>query len=548
VERHRILVPAIACLGLAAPWAAHAQTASNGDTVTAVDAVIVTAQRRAERLVDVPASVSVVSGEQLGSSGVGNSFDLRLVTPNFNITNQGVFAQPTVRGIGTTVVGPGADPSVAMYVDGVYQAAQQSALLDFADIQSIQVLKGPQGALYGRNATGGAVVITTRAPKLHELSGHGEVSYGSFAEIIGRAFVNVPLGDQWAANLSAYERKNHGYTTNVATGRRTSKTDTFAIRGRLLFQPTDSAKFILTGSNTNSFDNTAYSYAPYRGVGPAGTVATALNNPRLISLSYDPVGRLVQDNVSLNAEFTGAWGTLTSITSWAIVKPPFRTDIDGSELPLQDFRAFGVKETTKTQEFIYTSPSTGPFRWIGGLFAYRDSNLGGSQVCVGAAGVCGLQSATNEYTTAYAAYAEGTYDLTEALHLTVGGRYSYEKKHATNAATAGAPLRLDAEKNFYAFTPHAALRYSLSDYSSAYASYSRGFKSGLFDSGNTSGCTTAPLVCPSHGTPVQPEKVTDDQAFALARSVSRKIEAELQYPGQIRVIVMRETRCVEFAK
>ena len=151
---------------LAAP--AFAQTpaeATPAGEAAASDEIIVTAQRRDARYVDVPASISVVTGEQLTASGVSGTRDLQLLTTGLNISQQGTFVQPTIRGIGTTVTGTGADPNVAIYVDGVYMASQGAALFDFNSVAQVEVLKGPQGTLYGRNATGGAIVVTTKVPE-----------------------------------------------------------------------------------------------------------------------------------------------------------------------------------------------------------------------------------------------------------------------------------------------------------------------------------------------------------------------------------------------
>src|SRR5690606_31280312 len=137
---------------------AQTPTAPTDPTATTVDDIVVTAQRRSERLIDVPVSVSVATGEQLEAAGITNSTDLRLITPALNLTVQGSFVQPTIRGVGTSVVGPGADGNVALYIDGVYQAVQAAAMFELNDIASIEVLKGPQGTLFGRNATGGAMV------------------------------------------------------------------------------------------------------------------------------------------------------------------------------------------------------------------------------------------------------------------------------------------------------------------------------------------------------------------------------------------------------
>ncbi|MDB5423892.1 MAG: putative TonB-dependent receptor [Phenylobacterium sp.] len=479
-----------------------------------VDELVVTAQRRSERYVDVPTSVSVVTAAQLATSGVSSSRDLRLLTPGLNITLQGTFIQPTIRGVGTSVTGTGADPNVAVYVDGVYQASQGSTLFDFNNIEQIETLKGPQGSLYGRNATGGAIVVTTKAPSLTEMSGNAEASYGRFHEVRASGYVNIPVSDQLAVSVAAYGRKNDGYVKNVFLNEDAAITKTSGVRARVLFQPSDSLRFILTGAHTNQSDTTAYSYSPLNGNTPqAGSLGQALgraHETRKIALDTRPYNKLEMNSANLNGQWTGAWGTLTSISSYTDVEFPFWTDLDGTERRVQSFRAIPQTQRTETQEFIYASPDTGRFSWIGGLYYYHDRSHTQAQVFVGGNPLPfpPLRPDVHVTATAYAAYAEGTFDLTDRLHLTAGGRYSSEKKHAENNDGPGGVLMLDATKTFNAFTPHVALRYDVTSQSSAYASYSQGFKSGLFDGAATGTCTTiANPTCPFKGVPVKPEKV-----------------------------------------
>jgi iron complex outermembrane receptor protein len=503
-----------------APVAALAQSAAGAGKVAdppAVTEVVVTAQRRSERLVDVPSSVSVVTSKQLTNSGIQDSRDLRLLTPGLNISSQGTYVQPTIRGVGTTVTGTGADPNVAIYVDGVYISSQGSALFDFNNIDQIEVLKGPQGSLYGRNATGGAIVVSTRAPSLTKASGSFDASYGSFDEVALSAYLNVPLSSMFAFNIAAYSRKNDGYTHNLALdGKDSSYTNSRGVRARLLFEPDPDFRAILTASYIKQADNTAYSYRPLDGNTQfPNTVAAHIPNNDYtdISLNDDPTNNLEYKTVSLNIDWSHAWGKLTSISSYADTSFPFETDLDGSETPYETFVAAPQTEKTVTQELIYTSPVIGPFSWLGGLYYYHDDAITQARVAVGGVyyPIPALQPYVQATANAYAAYAEGKLDITRRLHLTVGGRFSDETKQVTNRdGGPGGVLMLDAGHTFTAFTPRAALRYDLSDKSSTYFSYSEGFKSGLFDGGATGACVSPVRPdpnCPYKGVPVQPETV-----------------------------------------
>lgn len=505
------LLAGATCLTPALTFAQTAGEAASGGEI------VVTAQRRSERYVEVPASVSVTTAEQLNDSGITNSHELRLLTPGLNVTQQGLYTQPTIRGVGTSVTGPGADPNVAIYVDGVYQPNQGAALFDFANIERVETLKGPQGTLYGRNATGGALVVTTRAPSLDAQSGRFEASYGSFNESVVSAYYNLPISDTFAMNFALYNRQNDGYTDNVITGEDSSVSEALNVRVRALIQPTENLRFLLTASHTDSFDSTAFSYTPINNnaIGGAATQAAqfGLNDREHIALNTSPSAEVNAWAFNLNTELTGSWGTLTSITSFATVDTPFSTDLDGTENDIQSFFVNPQEAETYSQELIYTSPQMGAFSWLGGILYIHDKALSDVQVCLGT--TCPpsppLAPYASQETSASAIFAEGTIDLTPDWHLTLGGRYSLEEKDAQNRnATPDGPLMLDAHDEWEAFTPRLALRYDLTDNSSAYVSYSEGFKSGLFDAGATGACNAATLgtaACPSPGTPVEPEEV-----------------------------------------
>jgi iron complex outermembrane recepter protein len=495
---------------LAAPAFAQAPDELPPPAAEAADSgeIVVTAQRRDARYVDVPASISVVTGDQLTAAGVSGTRDLQLLTTGLNISQQGTFVQPTIRGIGTTVTGTGADPNVAIYVDGVYMASQGAALFDFNSVAQVEVLKGTQGTLYGRNATGGAIVVTTKVPDLGRNSGSFEVGYGRFNELRGDAFLNVAVSDNVAFNVGGYVRSNDGYTTNVFNGQKASVTKSYGIRGRLLIEPAHNLRLILSAAYVSQDDNTAYSYVPINGNSIRPTsVAAQLGQTDLskISLNDHPYNRLRLTTISLKIDWKGSWGGLTSTSAYAHTSFPFLTDLDGTEVNIQTFR--GDPQTTETlsQELIYTSPDFGAFSFVAGLFYLHEKSETNANILVG--GTVVFPPDVFATADAFAAFVEGTIDITERLHLTVGGRYSTERKHVTTFFGRNGPLVVDASKRFSAFTPQASLRYDLSDVSSIYASYSEGFKSGLFDGGNLGNCPVVGPTCPFRGVPVEPEKV-----------------------------------------
>lgn len=525
-----------ALLAGAMPFAASAQAQTAASDTG--DEVVVTAQRRSERLVDVPISISVQSAEELDLAGVSGTDELELVTTGLNFVQQGSFVQATVRGVGTTVTGTGADPNVAIYVDGVYQPNMTGALFEFNNIDQIQVLKGPQGTLYGRNATGGAIVVTTKSPDLEDFNASFSASYGSFNERKVQGYMNIPLGEHLAFNIAALGRKNDGYTQNVARGGEdTSTNDTLGIRAKLLFEPDDHFRAVLSGNYINQSDNAAFAYVPTASSSFPATVGAGFgrNYDDKVSLNSAPTSKIRGSSVSLQADWNYDWGTLTSITSYADLIYPFSTDLDGTELNFQSFNAVPQNQNTTTQEFIFTSPDTGRFSWIGGVYVYEDDQLTWAKVFVNGGLAANLYA--NQETSAYAVYAEGTFDITERLHITAGARYSSEEKHATLNIGPGGPTALNQTHRWDDVTPRLALRYEVDDHSSAYISYTEGFKSGLYNAGSAS------------TTPVEPETVSAYEVgyryasggtlFSAAAffSNNKNIQANAFTPGNIQILL-----------
>lgn len=447
-----------------------------------MDQVVVNAQRRDERLVDVPISVSVASGEQLKQAGITNSADLKLVTPALNLTQQGSFVQPTIRGVGTSVVGPGADGNVALYVDGVYQATQAAALFELNAIDSIEVLKGPQGSLFGRNATGGAIVVTTAAPEF-DFSGRVTGSYGNFNDRRLSGYITGPITDKIAANLAVLYHEDDGYVTNVATGSDLAKTNAYLARGKILVEATEDLSLTFTGSYVKHENNAAFSYIPvpenFRYVTSDAYSLGVAGSRDEASMDFNPYSQLEGGSLSINAVYDADWATITSTTSYTQQQQPFYTDTDGTELPIQEVHS-PQDQDTFVQEVTFASNSDGDVSWIFGGMYYDDETESYGTVYVNNTPVAVL--VPNVQTEAAAAFAEVTFSPTERLHLLLGGRYNTETKtFMGRVGGRNGPIVANDDEKWDSFTPRASIRYELSDQSSVYLTYSEGFKSGLYN-------------------------------------------------------------------
>src|SRR5579863_3750210 len=235
---------------------ASQQTSTNGD-------IIVTAQRRSETLTNVPASITALSAQALTAAGVTSNVDLAKVTPGLTMPSYGAFVQPALRGVTSGGANVGESSNVATYIDGIYQPQQISNLLELPDVEQIEVLKGPQGALYGQNATGGAILINSFSPKF-TTTGNLSASYGDYNDVNLRGYITGPLSDTVAVSVAGGYHRHDGYRTNVLTGQRNRGLDSKAIRGKILFKPTPDLRITLAGYYSDRDDSAAYAGQAYK--------------------------------------------------------------------------------------------------------------------------------------------------------------------------------------------------------------------------------------------------------------------------------------------
>ncbi|WP_158257952.1 TonB-dependent receptor [Sphingopyxis lindanitolerans] len=488
--------------------AAHAQetatqTAKAAD-VTADDSgdIIVTAQRRQERLTDVPISITAITGDQIAAAGISNSNDIGLITPGLYIPQTGQNVQPTIRGIGTTISAVGADANVALYIDGVYQSAQTSNSFALPDLDRIEVLKGPQGTLFGRNATGGAIVIHTREPSFTP-TGSLSLSYGSFNEFMARGYVSGPITDKLAASLSFVSTHDRGYTWNATRNEWNSETDEDTIRWRILWEPTSELKVILTGQYSDRASNLAQSIKPLDGnVNVRGTHPDLYlpTDPKIIVINEAPVAKVESKGGSLDVEWNTGGGTLTSTTAYSKDVPYQIFDTDYTSLS-NSVQEFTTPSETFTQEFTYASDLSGPINFVVGGFYFDNKAqlIRWSRRQLDGPLTAFLDARTK--TTSLAAFGELYVDLTDRLRVIGGIRYTNEKKSIDATGILDGPDTLVTDDKWNSFTPRASILYEITPSTNVYATFSQGFKAGAY---NPSFIAGVPVQTDS----VDPEKVT----------------------------------------
>lgn len=479
----------VALATCAAP-SAFAQQAQ-ATTTQSDEEVIVNAQRRAQRLEDVPISVTALTSSQLDSQGLKSTHDLAQAVTGMTITESGGYVQPFIRGIGSTVTNLGEQGSAATYIDGVYMPMVSGQWYDLANLQSIEVLKGPQGTLFGRNANSGAILITTRAPSSTP-SGNFQLGYGNLNSVSGRGYVTGPVGDNIAVSLAGNYDSHDGYIRDLYTGGNTiGDGERYTLRGAALFQLTDNFKFTLAVDTQHSSDPTPILTQPingYQGYLPGGLLP---QGPR------DFVGNENVGYVNMQTGYSGrAQWDLGSVdfTSTTAVRHYVTHSInyDSDTTPTRFSQISNKDEGTQTtQEFQLNSHQGGNFNWVLGAF-YMDQESDYRPLLV--ASTSTVTSITAQQTTrSYAAFADGTYDF-GPIELTLGIRYSKEDK-AYDGQRNGVQLVTNAHKTWESTTPRAVIAYHPSEDFMAYFSYSQGFKAGTFNANGLS------------STPVNPETV-----------------------------------------
>jgi iron complex outermembrane receptor protein len=498
-----------AMLGVA-PGVVQAQTA---DAQSSVTEVIVTAQRRDERARDVPISITSVSATQLEAANVVMLSDIPRLAPALRFDSLGSFVQPTIRGVGTAVTTSGGGPNVGIYVDGFYIANPESTAFDLTKIRGIQVLKGPQGTLFGRNTTGGAILVTTADPST-TTGGEFKASYGRFNAQTYQGYVTVGLSDKVAFDVEGQLRKGDGYFTNVIDDdKKVGAYENWSIRTGLKFEVSDNASVLLRYGHSETDDPTLLltnAYVDRHGssgmlsrvpTGAYGTNSTA--NRQLVyfyappstyqtqpgKVAFDPAAPVGFTNVSDTYQGTVkadlGFADLTSYTQYRKESAVNLEDLDSTALNLFNIY-IGIENRTVTQEFLLTSKPGTKLQWTGGLYYFKNRDTYIVNAAFGPPPYIGFGgSSTTTYS--YAAYGDLTYEITPQLFLTAGARYghdevkdAYFKQQFTQVVVPAADYPTNK------LTPRVVLRYKPTTMSSLYASYSRGYKAGILNVGGQS--------------------------------------------------------------
>lgn len=453
--------------------------------------IVVTAQRRDERLRDVPISIAALSSEVMDQRRVMSISDLTNAVPGLVVTAGGTAVQPSIRGISTSVGVPGAENNIAIYVDGVYQVVPSSSNFQFADIERIEVLKGPQGTLFGRNASGGAISIVTREPSF-TATGKLEANYGSFNELRARGFVSAPLNEKVAFSISGLYAHSDGYYNDRLRGGRTGELDTRAVQGRILVRPSDSFDMLLTASYIKNDDPGQVTYQPFLGHAPNNTTTALPARPWDVAPDTLPILETSISTFAVRARYMANDFTITSHTSYT--KPSTRSLTDADSGPQVGSLTDVTQNATSFQQEIQVATDfDGRINFVTGLFYLKSDHEFDPALVTGATGATLFRISTNVGTSALAAFGEANVKLTDQLTVIAGLRYSWEEKILTGAIGPAGTLRPEiGRESWDALTPRISVKYDIAPNSNVYFTYSKGFKSGAWDSTGLSRVPIAP--------------------------------------------------------
>jgi len=482
------------------------------------DEIVVTAQKREERLLEVPISISVMQGEQMVASGINSTVNLSQAAPGIVTVNNGFGFLPVIRGIQSTGTSPGDETNVAIYLDDVSIGTPIAGFFDLADIERVEVLKGPQGTLYGRNATGGAIKIVTRKPSF-ETSGKVSVDYGfHYNEAKVTGFVTGKITDKIAGSLSASYRTSDGFIKGIGPneGRSFGGANNYVVRGKLLFQPSENFSAVLSGDVWRQQNNSVFISHVKDGLNPFPNIpGTIPNRPYENAGSTDPLARLRGFGGSLDLNWESDGGIMVrSLSAYRHVAVNSQSDTDrtsiGTGTTGSGSNQISQYQNSFSEELTVSSPADKILTWLVGAYYYNSRaknpyfrSFSGDAVRGGTITANWTDGVKSDV---FAGFGEATLNLAARLHITGGIRYNTEKKvlHWQNLVNlAAAPV--DRERTWNSVTWRGVARYDISDNANVYFSASTGFKSGVYNAYS------------SVGIPVNPEKVTAFELGAKAR-------------------------------
>ena len=508
---------------------------ASGARASVLEEITVTADRREDSMQRVPVAVTAITADALSNQGVIRTDDLSTAVPGVQWTHEVNGSNIFIRGIGPNTLNVGNESSVAIYLDDQYLPSGQQAIFQLNSVDRLEVLKGPQGTLFGRNATGGVIVVHTKNPEMDPAL-DAQIGYANYDSRSANLYATGALARNLAANISVYgSEQNDGWGRNITTGHDAFTSEDYGGRAKLLWSPGDSTRVLLavghsfTRSQVGLSLNQVPEYAASGGTGycpttppfPAGSNCGGYVGWGNTAGIRDDVGESKSTNATLRIDQELGFADLVSISGWM--------EMSGRIDFIQDGTAYGnavlsipQADRNISQEFqLLSRPDAAGPRWIVGAFfmndnaGYRHAKLQGTQFGFPVQFVPDtfyLDLNSNVDTTSYAAYAQTSIDLTDKTRVTLGARYTDDERKFSGGlnlspALGGTALSKTEESDQGATSKWNKLTYRLAfdhqftDDIMGYVSLNRGFRSGNYDTFGAA--ATGPVITPA----VDPEVV-----------------------------------------
>jgi iron complex outermembrane receptor protein len=504
-----------------------------------IEDIVVTAERRESSVQTTPLAINAVTGDSLQNQQITNIESLSTKLPNISFSRNGGDARIFIRGIGVDSIAPGADPRVAFYTDGAYNARVQAAFGSFYDVERVEVLSGPQGTLYGRNATAGAVNIISRDPG-DEVNGYAKLTIGNYATVRTEGAIGAPLSDTVGVRLAFQTADRSGYGENILTGGDVDDERTRAVRGKLKY---DDGTFSATlqGDHFLQDDHSAgFRYlrqAPGRvlfattigGQVPVNPRDFAGPGPEMRVEAYGGTGTLEYDLGDL---------TLTSISAYKHLDSHSYSSPDGSTLAAILQPADFVERSNSFTQELRVGGKLGIIDLVVGAYYFHEKNFagihGGNNLLYFTGGAVDLLTEGavfrgTQKTDAHALFTQNTINITDKLGIDIGARYSHEKRSVVtlNRFDLATPYQrfpifkddpsdaiFTGTDSWSSFDPKIGVHFQATPELFLYASYSTGFKSGGFN---------VAFLQPAY----EPEDIEDFEAGIKADLFDRRLRLNL---------------------
>ena len=475
-----------------------------------LDTITVTARKRAENLQDTPISVSAFSGDALDRRQIFSTANLGQITPNLQLatlaplSGNNSAAQVFIRGIGQTDATAGVDPGVGIYIDDVYMGSAVGGVMDFRDIASVQVLRGPQGTLFGRNTIGGAILLTTIPPG-DELGGTLRAGVGTDQLLEGFAALNLPMSETLKTRFTAGKRSRYGYVTRAFDGLDLGNVNSYALTAKALWEPVNTFRLNLKADYTHANEHgTPLVFAainesaafPSIVSAAAGCPNITVDDPRCANDFWNDGPYTANGTLPLQSALE-SWGLTASAEVGVNDRLSFKSITayreldwkgirDADNTPFMILHTKYVSSGEQLSQELHALASLGRLNGVLGLFYFNQSTDDRLRVSFPPETEDSNDNLINN--NSWAAFSQWSYAFTDALSLSGGLRYTYEKKASTpfqfnfdNPAVLYVPHQR-YEKSFNATTGSVSVQYRWNPSVMTYLSWTQGFKSGGFNS------------------------------------------------------------------